>query len=107
MPYPKSRHGGIGSHWGLKIPCCKKRVGSSPTGGIHNKNQMTIVAYIFIGIGLFLTFIMWRLWSAWNKQSKVIEELGLTEDEYNNDMSRLLKKIMFCYTVAMLIKIFL
>ena len=71
------------------------------------KNQMTIVAYIFIGIGLFLTFIMWRLWASWNKQSKVIEELGLTEDEYNSDMSRLLKKIMFCYTVAILIKIFL
>jgi hypothetical protein len=68
---------------------------------------MTIVAYIFIGIGLFLTFIMWRLWACWNKQSNVIEELGLTEDEYNSDMSRLLKKIMFCYTVAILIKIFL
>lgn len=68
---------------------------------------MTIVAYIFIGIGLFLTFIMWRLWSAWNKQDMVIKELGLTESEYNNDMSRLLKKIMFCYTVAILIKIFL
>ena len=68
---------------------------------------MIIVAYILIGIGLFLTFIMWRLWASWNKQSKVIEELGLTEDEYNSDMLRLLKKIMFCYAVAMLIKIFL
>ena len=68
---------------------------------------MIIVAYILIGIGLFLTFIMWRLWACWNKQSKVIEELGLSEDEYNNDMSRLLKKIMFCYAVAILIKIFL
>lgn len=68
---------------------------------------MTIIAYIFIGIGLFLTFIMWRLWSCWNKQNIVIKELGLTESEYNSDMSRLLKKIMFCYTIAILIKIFL
>lgn len=68
---------------------------------------MTIVAYIFIGIGLFLTFIMWRLWVGWNKQSDVIAEFGMTEDDYNSYMSRLLKKIMFCYTVALLIKIFL
>jgi hypothetical protein len=68
---------------------------------------MTIVAYIFIGIGLFLTFVMWRLWVGWNKQSEVIKELGITENEYNSDMSRLLKKIIFCYTVAIVIKIFL
>ena len=68
---------------------------------------MIYLAYSLIGIGIFFTFVMFRMWQHWKNQDNVIKELDITEEDYNNYMSGLLKKTLLCYTLAFLIKIFL
>ena len=67
---------------------------------------MIYISYILIFIGMFFTYVMFRMWQHWNKQDNVIKELEITEDEYNSYMKGLLTKVFMCYSIAIVVKLF-
>ena len=67
---------------------------------------MIYISYILIFIGLFLTFVMFRMWQHWKNQDNVIKELEISEEDYNNYMKSILMKIFMCYTIAIVVKLF-
>lgn len=67
---------------------------------------MIYIAYILIFIGLFFTFVMFRMWQHWKNQDNVIKELEISEEDYNNYMKSILMKIFMCYAIAMVVKLF-
>jgi hypothetical protein len=63
---------------------------------------MTTIAYIFTGIGLLLTFFLWR---TWRDTDKLIEEYGFSLDEIEKSMKSLHYKIYICYGLAFFFKL--
>ena len=62
---------------------------------------MTTIAYIFIGIGLLLTFF---LWNTWRNKDRIMEEYDIPQEEIYATMKSLHWKIYFCYGLAIVFK---
>jgi hypothetical protein len=62
---------------------------------------MITIAYVLIGIGLLLTFLLWRTWKS---TDRLIEEFGVSPDEIEESMKSLHWKIYFCYGLAIVLK---
>ena len=73
-------------------------MGSSPI----RDTQMTTIAYILIGIGLLLTFFLWRTWKS---TDRLIEEFGISPEEIEQSMKSLHYKIYICYGLAFFLKL--
>ena len=69
---------------------------------VLNKNKMITIAYILIGIGLLLTFLLWRTWKS---TDRLIEEFGVSPEEIEESMKSLHYKIYICYGLAFLFKL--
>ena len=63
---------------------------------------MTTAIYIFIILGLLLTFLLWR---TWKNTDKLIDEFGISEEEVEDCMKSLHWKIWACYGVAFFLKL--
>jgi hypothetical protein len=62
---------------------------------------MITIAYILIGIGLLLTFLLWRTWKS---TDRLIEEFGVSPEEIEESMKSLHCKIYICYGLAIVLK---
>ena len=80
------------------------RAGAGPVGGIHNKNKMSTIAYILIGLGLLLTFILWR---TWKNQDRLIREFNFSNEEIEDTLKSIHWKIYICYGLAIVFNYFL
>lgn len=63
---------------------------------------MTTAIYIFIILGLLLTFLLWR---TWKNTDKLIDEFGIPKEEVEDCMKALHWKIWACYGVAFFLKL--
>ena len=63
---------------------------------------MITIAYILIGIGLLLTFLLWRTWKDTNT---LIEEYGFSHEGIEKSMKSLHWKIYICYGLAFFFKL--
>ena len=73
-------------------------MGSSPI----RDTQMITIAYVLIGIGLLLTFLLWRTWKS---TDRLINEFGVSPDEIEESMKSLHYKIYICYGLAFFFKL--
>lgn len=73
-------------------------MGSSPI----RDTQMITIAYVLIGIGLLLTFLLWKTWKS---TDRLIEEFGVSPDEIEESMKSLHYKIYICYGLAFFLKL--
>ena len=63
---------------------------------------MITIAYVLIGIGLFLTFLLWQMW---RNTEFLVKIAGEKEEDINNAMSSYVKLIFFFYFTAAFLKI--
>lgn len=63
---------------------------------------MITIAYVLIGIGLLLTFLLWRTWKS---TDRLIEEFGVSPEEIEESMKSLHCKIYICYGLAFFLKL--
>ena len=63
---------------------------------------MITIAYILIGIGLLLTFFLWR---TWRDADSLIEDFGFSHKEIEESMKSLHHKIYIFYGLAFFLKL--